>query len=675
MTKGLLRCRTKKENLARVAKASPLPHLISTYNNYRNVYNSTVKMARKVYYRSRVKAAGSNSKEIWSVLKDSLNLPKKTNKINKIIVDGIEITDSVQLADAFNSHFSNIGPSLANAMPQTEKHFSEFLPPPSEATFFMHPISEHTMYDYILSTKPKLGLDDNDISMKMLHDMATPLTKPLTHIFNQSLAKGIFPDRLKVSRCIPIFKKGSPFSPDNFRGVVMINSFSKVFEKIFSDRLVTFFEDTNFFIDTQFGFRKKISTTHALSSILNKITEKLNDDKYVLLVATDIKKCFDSINRDILFKKLENAGIRGHALKWMKSYFKNRSQRVFCNGSNSSSRCDIPFGILQGSILGVILFLCFVNDIPFAAQILISYLFADDNNCLMAADSLHELLSLANIELNQLLQWYNANKMVLHPSKTKAFIFRPPRTNLTLGNFNDRHYLPVYLNMNHPNEHDITKIIPVILLPNPDESSARLLGVLFDEKLNFKDHFKQLHGKVAKAVFSLRIMKNLLDKRHLKLLYNAYLKSNLDYCSALFTTASKTTVNPIFILQKKAIRIICSSSYNEHTAILFKNEEILRYEDIMLFNKCKFMFDYKSNNLPKIFNNTWRLNSDLHNYPVRNNSDFYLENVNKPYLIKFPLYQFPRAWNSLPEYLKIIDSRKEFIKELYAYLIDSIEID
>ena len=676
MTTGLLRSRKIKENLARVARANPTPHSINTYKNYRNVYNKTVRTQQKVFTRSQLRNANGNSKQIWNILKDSLNLPKKTNKIDKIIIGDRTLTDNVQIADAFNSYFSEIGPSIANEIPQSTRHFSDFLPPPANNSFFLHPISEFTMFNYILLTKPKLGCDDNGLSMRLIHDVASAITKPLTHIFNRSIATGIFPEDMKVSRCIPIFKSGSPFSLDNFRGVVMINSFSKIFEKIFSDRLTEFLDDNNFFIDTQFGFRRKISTTHAITAILNEITNKLNEDKLVMALLCDIKKCFDSVNRDILYAKLHNAGVRGHSLKWIKSYFANRTQRVFVNGFNSSSKCDIILGILQGSILGVLFFLIFINDLKFATELLVSYLFADDNTGLVNANSLDELLTIANVEIEHLVTWYNANSLLLHPSKTKAIIFKPPRFNLNLNvDNNGSSYLPVFINMNEPNQCNITKIIPVNLVPGRNESAARLLGIFIEDKLNFKDHFHQMHTKISRAVYSLRCMKHILDKRHLKLLYNSYLKSNLEYGSALFTTASKTTIKPIVILQKKAVRIICGAGYRDHTANLFKDEKILRFEDLIKFNVCKFMFDFKNNLLPNIFAGTWARNDEIHNYPVRNREDFYIRNINKQYLKNFPLFQFPVIWNTLPTRLKEIDSRKLFCKDLSSHLLESIEID
>ena len=676
MTTGLLRSRKIKENLARAARANPSPHSISKYKTYRNVYNKAIHTQQKVFTRSQIRNAKGNSKQIWNVLKDSLHMPKKTNKIDKIIIGERTLTDNVQIANAFNSSFSNIGPNIAKDIPETNKHFSDFLPPPANNSFFLHPINEITMHNYILSTKPKLGCDDNGLNMRLIHDVASAITKPLTHIFNKSIETGIFPQNCKVSRCIPIFKSGSPFCLDNYRGVVMINGFSKIFEKIFSERLTGFLNDNNFFIDTQFGFRRKISTTHAITAILNEITNRLDENKLVMALLCDIKKCFDSVDRNILYAKLHNAGVRGHSLNWIKSYFANRSQRVYVNGSNSSTKCDIPLGVLQGSILGVLFFLIFINDLKYATLALLSFLFADDNSATISANSLEELFYNANIEIEKLVSWYNANSLLLHPSKTKAIIFKPPRTNLNLNiDIHGRSYLPVFINMNGPNQCNISKIIPITLIPTPDEPSARLLGIFIEDKLNFKDHFKHMHSKVSRAVYSLRIMKHILDKRHLTLLYNSYLKSNLEYGSALFTTASKSTIKPIVTLQKKAVRIICSVNYRDHTDILFKNEKILKFEDLMKFNVCKFMFDYKNKLLPNIFAGTWARNDEIHNYPVRILSDYYIRNINKPYLKRFPLFSFPVIWNTLPSHLKEIASRKKFCTDLRSHFIDSIEIN
>ena len=317
------------------------------------------------------------------------------------------------------------------------------------------------------------------------------------------------------------------------------------------------------------------------------------------------------------------------------------------------------------------MFLIFINDITNASNHLEQFLFADDDTALISHDNLPGLLSSANIEINKLLEWYKCNKLALHPNKTKCLIFRPNRNNLDLIiNAQGRTLLPLFLNLNNVNEWNMDKYIPISLIPNSDESSTRLLGVQLDDNLNFKDHFKQLHGKVAKAVFSLRQIKHLLDKKHLKLLYNSYLKSHLIYASALLFTASKSTIKPILILQKKAIRLVCGVGYREHTAPLFLNEKLLTYDKIMMYNGIKFMFDYKHNLLPPHFNGMWRLNNELHNYPVRNAFDFFREIVTRPSLNKHPLFYLPSLWNSIPNDLKDILSRKLFSRELHSYLLN-----
>ena len=671
MSHSLLRCRTKKEELSRLAKIQPTAFNISLSKNYSNTYYMLIRTAKKLYFRNKIKNSHGNSKIIWSALKESMGMKSKSNSVKQIIVNGLTISDDQLMADKFNAHFSSIGPSLANSMPSSNKHFSEFLPPPAQNSFFMHPITQLNMKNYILSTKPKSGHDASNYSMKLLHSVASPISLPLSHIFNLSISSGTFPEGMKLSRCIPIFKNGSPSDLDNYRGVVMIDSFSKCFEKIQSDRLLDFLEGENFFINTQFGFRRKTSTVHAVAAILNTISARLNEDKLVLALLVDIKKCFDCLDRTILLKKLENAGVRGVALQWFRSYFNNRKQSVFVNGKSSSTLQEIAFGVLQGSILGVLLFLIFINDIPSACATLISFLFADDNTGLLAHKNLHELLLLANIEINDLLQWYNSNHLVIHPKKTKCLIFKPPRTNLNLETDDSGlTVLPLYLNLNNFGENDPLKIISITYVPNQEESSARLLGILIDDKLSFKDHFKALHGKIVKAIYTLRQMKNLLDLKHLKLLYNSYLKSHLDYGSALFTTPTKSTIKPIILLQKKAIRLVCGVGYRDNTGPLFLKEKLLTYDKILIFNRCRFMFDFKHNLLPSFFLNTWKRNDDVHRYEVRNSTDYFISNVSKPYLKNHPLFIFPVTWNSLPTNLKECLSRKVFSNQLHSYLLE-----
>ena len=167
------------------------------------------------------------------------------------------------------------------------------------------------------------------LSMRLISSVIHEIKKPLAHIFNTSISTRIFPTRLKISKCIPIFKKGNKTLVDNYRLVSLVDNVGKPIEKIMCSRLLDFLDETNFFLDSQFGFRKGLSTKHAVLAMINFINKNLNDNKYVIAIFIDIMKAFDSVSHDILYKKLENAGIRGITLSWFKSYFEGRFQRVF----------------------------------------------------------------------------------------------------------------------------------------------------------------------------------------------------------------------------------------------------------------------------------------------------------------------------------------------------------
>jgi hypothetical protein len=189
-----------------------------------------------------------------------------------------------------------------------------------------------------------------------------------------------------------------------------------------------------------------------------------------------------------------------------------------------------------------------------------------------------------------------------------------------------------------------------------------------------KQHFLSLHTKVARANFSLNQMRNILDKRHLLLLYNAYLKSNLEYSCSLFVLANKGTIRPIFLQQKKSIRTVCNAEFLANTAPLFKQEKILPFDKLIEYNVARFMFNYRNGSQPDFFNGTWKKISEIHDYPVRNADDFHIPYFRNMYLKSHPLFSFPLIWNALPREIKDCNSKREFSNKLLAKLINDIVI-
>jgi hypothetical protein len=179
---------------------------------------------------------------------------------------------------------------------------------------------------------------------------------------------------------VPIFKSGDKNVMDNYRPISLVSNFSKIIEKIVCNRLTTFLETNNIICNEQFGFRKNHSTVHPMTQFMNFVSNAHNDKEHVIAIYCDLRKAFDTVDHNILFKKLQKIGIRGSELLWFKNYLTGRKQFVHINGTNSSL-LDILLGVPQGSILGPILFLIYINDLPLCSA-LKALLFADDTKLL-----------------------------------------------------------------------------------------------------------------------------------------------------------------------------------------------------------------------------------------------------------------------------------------------------
>ena len=682
MTRGLLVSRKRKLKLAYKAIHSTNPNTIGLYRQYRNIYNHLIRAAKKQYYSSRIAKAGDNAKEVWRVLKEAINIKSKKSNIGPIRdrSNGSLVTDDAHKADLFNQVFAEVGREATNNLPTPNKDFKDYLPPPIANSIYMHSVTPDQMRGFIKSLKSKHSVDINGISTNLLQFVAEEISLPLAHIFNLSIDSGIFPERLKISKTVAIFKSGDHLDTNNYRGVSLIDNVSKIFEKIIASKVIKFLDRENFFYENQFGFRTGMSTNMAILKVTNFISRAMNDGKYALAIFLDIKKAFDSVDRDILFYKLNHCGIRGVANNLFRSYFAERKQTVVTNGKKSNLLLDITLGVLQGSILGVLLFLIFINDLQHSCSELLNILFADDETGLIAHESLDELITKSNSELDKLFGWYNANKLAIHPGKSRLMIFYPPSRPPNLPVINGHHYFPLYLNYNerlpnnesNPDTFDISKVKLIRLIPNADESSFKLLGVLLDCNLNLKDQTSAVSSKVAKSIFAINQMKHYLDKEHLTLLANAYIRSHLEYCCNIYSMCNQTTIRPLTLLLKRTVRTVASKNRFAHTKELFKDLNILPVPEMIEYNVLKFMHKFVHGNLPSTFDNTWDTNVHVSQRQTRQASDIHLIAFQLEYFRKMPLFSYPNIWNNIPNNLKLIVEEDQFNVEVRKHLFANI---
>ena len=239
------------------------------------------------------------------------------------------------------------------------------------------------------------------------------IAKPISFIINQSLEMGRVPDFIKIAKVVPIFKNGLKSDITSYRPISVLPSFSKVYEKVVSKRLNSFCMKNNIINEFQCRFRPHHSTHMALLHLYDRLTEAIEANEFTVGVFVDLQKAFDTIDHGILLKKLEHYGMRGVALEWIKCYLTNRKQCVKLNGVSSSYKC-IECGVPQGSILGPLLFIVYINDIQNCSNVLQFILFADDTNIIASDKNWIHLENKLNTELSKLTAWFNSNKLPLN---------------------------------------------------------------------------------------------------------------------------------------------------------------------------------------------------------------------------------------------------------------------
>jgi hypothetical protein len=290
---------------------------------------------------------------------------------------------------------------------------------------------------------------------------------------------------------------------------------------------------------------------------------------YCIGVFLDLKKAFDVCSHDILLKKLKKMGIVGDAHAWFTSYLSGRSQCVDIS-HNFSDFIELAISVIQGSTLGPLLFLCYINDF-WSCTRLFSVLFADNTTCLAKGPILSELTNFVNQELQKIANWYRSNKMAVNTSKTKFIIFR------TQGKpINQDDCGVVYNSTEIGLPNDPTLIMPIGRIHNMgEEKSFKLLGVHFDEYLSFNHHITQTCSKISKSLYCIGKVKNFVDMDSLKKLYFSMVHSHISYCLNVYGSANQTNLSKLLIKQKQAIRTISLVGYRDHTAPLFKKLNIL----------------------------------------------------------------------------------------------------
>ena len=287
---------------------------------------------------------------------------------------------------------------------------------------FFTPTTRYEIIDIVSTLKNKKSAGHDEINNFILKGVISSIADPLEYIFNESLLTGQVPEQMKIAKVIPLFKKGDHLDTSNYRPISLLSTLSKILERIIYKRTMNFLKTHNVLTNSQFGFRKNHSTIHALLNFVDKVAHAIDDYSHMIGIFLDFSKAFDTINHKILLYKLSHYGIRGKALEWFRNYLSNRKQYVSLNQNNSSME-EIENGVPQGSLLGPLLFIVYINDFSRSSDILSFILFADDSNVFFSHKNPDCLIQTVNSELKKVTQWIRANKLSLNIQKTKYMLF------------------------------------------------------------------------------------------------------------------------------------------------------------------------------------------------------------------------------------------------------------
>ena len=646
VTKGLIISSINKDKLFRKKLNKPNDININNFTKYNKIFNKIKRAAKKMYYTNIFATYKTDSKQTWSILRQIINKSKKSNSLpSTFVIDNNKISNPQVIAEEFNNFFSKIGQSVSDNVPNSQSHYTDHLKGQFPDNFNLIPVDPVEILKTAKQMKPKTSQGHDNISTKLLKETIDLILIPLTHIINQSFTSGIVPGNMKIAKIIPIFKSGNQEIMNNYRPISLLPAFSKLLEKLVYKKLTSFLESYKILYKHQYGFRKKHSTIHPILHLLKYIAE--NNDKptkdLTLAVFIDLSKAFDTICHSTLLKKLNFYGIRGITNSWFHSYLTQRKQYTIINNCKSALE-DITCGVPQGSILGPILFLIYINDIQHSTSLnLLSY--ADDTTIYSSNSNADILYAETNKELIKLDDWFRANKLSLNVKKTNYSIFSPTKftqeTNRTLT-----------LNNTTINR----------------EHSIRFLGLNIDQQLTWNTHINKLKSKISSSIFIINRVKKQLPHKALKSIYLTLIHSHFIY--GITAWGNFTTTNKLYLLQKKALRLINNKAYASHTDPLFKQENVLKFHDIYKVVTALHVHDLLANKLPSSFDNFFPMvNHSQHNRITRQYNNLPQTLARTQFSARTPYHAIPALWNNLQLSTQTTESRTGFKKIITQQII------
>ena len=602
---------------------------IIDWNNFtqkRNQVNNMKNTLKQDYFNTLLTDNAKRPKQLWKTLKTLVPNGKNTTTSVKRLVteDGIDVTCPKGIADHFNNFFVNVGVTLASKF---STDTSKVNPPVSEKLFNFSKTNTKCVQDHIKDLKNGKATGLDGIGSRILKAGAPVLSIYLSKIFNCSLATGYVPKCWKMKRVSPVHKGDVKTDPSNFRPISILPIPMKIFEKIVHDQVSTFIKENTFLNDRQSGFRKLFSTTTAVLDVSENILEQLDKNNFVGAVLIDLKKAFDTVDHKILLKKMWCYGFQNQSFDWFESYLTDRQQLTLVNNIMSDLLHEDVYGVPQGSVLGPLLFLLYIDDIKSVIQNAYCHLYADDTIILKGASDPDSLIASLERELSNVDHWLSINKMTINTKKTEVIFFG---------------------NKAHLKKLD-NKTVRYLDTPLKRKDKVKYLGVLFDEKMQWKYQIKNITQKASLKLGKIKAIASFLTPHTKKLLVNALVMPYFHYCSPAWSNAAPFRLSKI---NKKVV-----------DASVFLGRED-NYSIYNMLDKDISLLTFKAlNNIaPNYLCSKIQMAKNCHSHNTRRAAKNHLQipSSNTKFGMRTFAYRASKLWNDLPNELLDIKSLLKF---------------
>ena len=532
-----------KETVRRKLARSPSDYLQEKFKYLRAQAKQALKVSRNQYYDCLGKTMYSNPKRFWKLFK----LNSRTSNIPQSVLwktenDQKVANNTISIAELFNSYFaSTIFTSHLHNHEMKNTDTADFNEPPPQILNEIN-FSELEVFAALRSLNPDKALGPDGIPGRILKETAQQIAPSLTLLFNKSLHSAVVPDEWKLANVVPVFKRGIKEHVQNYRPISLLCIVSKVLEKCVLNHIWEHLQEI--INDHQHGFMPGRSCTSQLVGVLDKIGKALDRGEQIDVIYLDMTKAFDKVNHELLINKLRRFGFKTNLLNWFQSYLYHRRQQVTVFGSTSSS-LPVTSGVPQGSILGPILFLLYVNDLPDAVCSSTIATFADDTKLFKRIASNTDSNKLQE-DLNNLEQWTTSSNLAFNPTKCKVETISRKRSKLiktcyTMGDLQLEHC-----------------------------SHERDLGFWISTDLTWKKQVEAQSGKANKILGYVKRTSNSIKSVDTKrTIYLTIVRAHLAYSSPVWAPQTVDNIKNIERIQRRATKYIlglpyrCRDTYKE----------------------------------------------------------------------------------------------------------------